>query len=425
MYPRRMLMALLGVSALFSVSPVEGGSKTTAPVTCTQIHGALLSRASTKDWQALRAESAVPKDALLVALFGADFRSSNKAVEARMLADVGQRGPFPVLEAAVRFHAGSHDLEVTLERGILVLTNVKSSGAATVRVQITDEAFEVTLTAPKARLGVEIYGRHIAGPPRLTKLEDDAPVINAAFFAFEGDIVLAAKEQSVRLNAPPGPALVLWDNLTRMMEVQRFETLPDSVKPMSAKERTKFDKISGFAKAWTEVPGGVLKGVTQAVKSADAMERKAAVVALGALDDDGQLMQLLTEKHQADVRDTAIPVMRHWLGRATGQSIRLHAYLQKDGYTPIQAKNLIHLFNGIEKEKHRQPETYDLLIEALNHAKLPARELARWHLVRMAPAGKTIAYDAAAPEAARLDAMAAWRRLIPEGTVPKISGKQP
>jgi len=133
----------------------------------------------------------------------------------------------------------------------------------------------------------------------------------------------------------------------------------------------------------------------------------------------------LNDKDHADARDMAILVLRHWLGRAPGQSIRLHTHLMKnEGFTATQAKNFIYLLKGLEKEKSRQPETYDLLIQALNHTKMPTRELARWHLVRMAPVGKEIVYDAGAAEPARLQAIAAWRRLVPEGELPPAPKKK-
>src|SRR5204862_7375706 len=111
--------------------------------------------------------------------------------------------------------------------------------------------------------------------------------------------------------------------------------------------------------------------------------------------------------------------IRHWLGRAPGKSIELHTYLTKSAeYTPTQAQNLIHLFNGVRKERLSSPDTYELLIETLNHAKLPARELARWHLVRLVPGGDKIKYDAAAPETARQQTIAEWRKLVPPGECP-------
>jgi hypothetical protein len=231
--------------------------------------------------------------------------------------------------------------------------------------------------------------------------------------------VITTEKHATRLQAPPGAALYLWDNLTRMPTVSRFETLPDSVKPMSSAEKKQFDAINGHAKNWLRGSAGIGKALEQAVRSEDATERKAAVVALGALDDLPRLLHVLSNKGHADTRDMAVLVVRHWLGEASGQSIRMYQHLVKnDGYTPTQAKNLLYLFNGLEEAKLRQPETYELLISGLNALKMPTRELAHWHLVRLVPGGNEIAYDAAAPEANRLQALAAWRRLVPEGELP-------
>jgi hypothetical protein len=391
-----------------------------ATARCMKVHGALLMPAQSGGWQSVASEADVPADRLMVALFGAEFRSGNDAIEMRLLADVGQRGPFPVLEAAVRFHAHkTNDLDATLERGVAVFSNKKKAGAAHMRLQVRDEAFEVTLTEPKARLGVEIYGRHVPGPAQVSDPKLDDPVANVVFFALEGEIVIGTRKHATRLQAPPGNALFLWDSVTREPEVRRFDKLPDFAKPMNEKERQQFDAICGFAKTWAAKPGEIAKSLEKAVRSAEAGQRKAAVAALGALDELPQLMQVLSGKDHADARDMAVLVVRHWLGRSPGQSIRLYEHLTKtDGYTPTQAKNLIYLFKGIEDEKLKHPETYDLLIQALNHSKMPVRELARWHLVRLVPDGKSIAYDAAAAEGQRLQAIAQWRRLIPEGQLP-------
>jgi hypothetical protein len=391
-----------------------------ASVRCTKVHGALLMRGQSGGWQSVASGADVPENRLMVAIFGAEFHSANDAIEMRLLADVGQRGPFPVLEAAVRFNTPkTADLDATLERGVAVLSNIKKAGAAHVRLQVRDEVFEVTLTEPKARLAVEIYGRHVPGPAQVSDAKLDDPVANVVFFALEGEIVIGTQKQVTRLHAPPGNALFMWDSVTREPEVRRFDKLPDFAKPMDDKERQKFDTICGFAKTWAAKPGEIAKSLEKAVRSAEAGQRKAAVVALGALDELPQLWQVLNAKEHADARDMAVLVLRHWLGRSPGQSVRLYEFLTKtDGYNPTQAKNLLYLFNGIEDEKLKEAETYDVLIHKLNHSKMPVRELARWHLVRLVPDGKSIAYDAAAPEDQRLQAIAQWRRLIPEGKLP-------
>jgi hypothetical protein len=59
-----------------------------------------------------------------------------------------------------------------------------------------------------------------------------------------------------------------------------------------------------------------------------------------------------------------------------------------------------------------------VLINYLKHSRLPVRELARWHLMRLAPAGGDIVYDAASPAAQREQAFERWRALIPAGKLP-------
>jgi hypothetical protein len=414
---RRLVLTLSLLPMLAASVFGQGKAKPAAHVNA--VHGALMIK-SDAGWDTLAAKSDVPADRLIVALFGADFRSLNGAVEGKMIADVGQRGPFPVLEAAASFHVTADcDLSVTLQRGILVLVNTKKTGPAKVHLRVSDETFEIALHDSTSKLGIEVYGRHVPGPPKLTNVKADAPVANAAFFALAGEVVIKAEKQATRLQAPPGAALLLWDNLTRMPDLHRFDKLPDSVKPFSAEEKKQFETLAGFAKAWASKPGEIGKTLEIAVDSKNALERKAAVVALGALDDLPRLVQVLSNKDHADARDMAVLVVRHWLGEAPGQSIRMYNYLTKsEGYTPTQAKNLLYLCNGLEEDKLRQPATYDLLILGLNAPKMPTRELAHWHLVRLVPGGKEIVYDAAAPEAARLQSSAAWRRLVPEGELP-------
>src|SRR5260370_3747455 len=183
-----------------------------ASVRCTKVHGASLMRAQSGGWQSVASEADVPENRLLVALFGAEFRSCNGAIEMRLLADVGQRGPFPVLETAIRFHAPrTADLDATLERGVAVVITKKTTASAHVRLQVRDEVFEVTLTEPKARLGIEIYGRHRPGPAQVSDAKLDDPVANVVFFALEGEIVIGTHKKATRLHAPPGNALFLWD----------------------------------------------------------------------------------------------------------------------------------------------------------------------------------------------------------------------
>jgi hypothetical protein len=63
------------------------------------------------------------------------------------------------------------------------------------------------------------------------------------------------------------------------------------------------------------------------------------------------MLDALGDPRHADVRDTAVLVLRHWIGRNQGQSHRWFEFVTKQGYTPTQAKNMLHLLNGLQEEK--------------------------------------------------------------------------
>lgn len=382
------------------------------------VEGALLMAGKAGGFEALAAKSDVPADRLLVAMFGAEVTSPDGAVQAKLVADVGQRGPFASFETRVRFlPAKDADLALRLERGIVVLSTKKKSGA-TVSLTVDGEPFEIKLHDAKSRVGIEVHGRHMPGPPKLGVPDEDLPVVTMLLFALEGEAVVTTKLHVRRLQAPPGPSLYLWDSISRVSEVQRFEKLPDFAKPFDDKERKLFQTMCGYARPLADKPGEANKLLKTAVASKEALERKTAVVAMGALDDLSGLLAALADAN-ADVRETAVLVARTWLGRQGGQSQRWQEMLAKSGYNANQARNMLYLLNGIETEKLREPVTFDILIFALNHPKAPMRTLAYWHLLRLVPGSDKIAYDPTAPEAQRLQTIAQWRQLVPEGELPR------
>jgi hypothetical protein len=111
-------------------------------------------------------------------------------------------------------------------------------------------------------------------------------------------------------------------------------------------------------------------------------------------------------------------VLRHWLGRGAKQPARLLEALAKQKFRPAEARTLVQLLFSFDDRQKSNPLAYKLLIGLLEHPSLPVRELAAWHLVRLAPAGKDIRFDAAAPAEERARAVEQWRKVIPLGQLP-------
>lgn len=395
---------------------------------CISIEGALLLREATGGWLALAPKDPVPADRLIVSMFTTEVYSADDSVSVKLYGDVGERGMFPVLESAIALHKpAAGNLDLTLDRGILVVSNRQARGAVKIRVRVLGGVFDVTLPDAKSRIAIERYGRHVPGDANLSDAKKDQPVTHAFFFAIEGEPIVENDHKAIRLQAPPGTSLLYWDDLTGAVETKFFDQLPEMVKPLTAEEKKRFAAVNAHARTLAANAGAIGMALDDlAAKSPDLLGRKTATLAMGALDDLPRLVGVLSNSKDAEQRDFSVLALRHWLGRESGHSIQLFELLtKKSGYTPVQAKNLLYLLNGIEEGKLRQPSTYDALIRGLNHSKLPVRELARWHLVRLVPDGKAIAYDAAATEPERLRAIEAWRKLVPEGELPAPSKKLP
>jgi len=395
-----------------------------AIATCGPVAGVLLERATPDAaWKFVNEKDSIPAEALLVALPDAQLDSANGQVRLKMIADVGQRGPLPVFESAVRIHANPKvDLDVSLDRGILGFINRKKAGAASVLVRFAGQTWHLTLREPDTRVGLEIYGRQPPGPPQFVQVGDklkftQAPTIDVYLLVTKGQVGLQAEGKQITLEAPPGSAKLHWDSVAQKIEVSHLPDLPPSLLPKTPKEQELYQDICTTVKRFRE--GSLDTALEKALQSEESLTRRSAVVALAALDKLPGVINVLATSKYADARDLSIVVLRNWIGRGPGQVEKLYDYLLTGRkLTPVQAKTAIHFLLGFDEEEQRKADIYEVLIDSLKHSKLAVRELAHWHLVRLVPEGKKIDYDAGAPVEARERAYEQWRALVPPGQLP-------
>ncbi len=395
------------------------------------VAGALLQRPKGKPWQALEPGHMVGGGRSLLAIPEAEIDSANGAVRVKLLGDIGQRGMLPVFETVVQLHANPKvDLDFTLDRGIAVVTNLKEEGAAKVRVRFQDNSWTLTLQKPGTTVGLEYYGRYAAGTWEHTKVVDkqlkitEEPNRELIVLVVKGKVFVDQGKKGFSVQAPPGPALVLWNNLTGQSEIHRLDKLPDELtRPPDEAEKKFVAELCDCAHCLHQKT--FTKALQKLMKDKSAVKQRFAVTCFGALDDLPNLLEALAAPEQPEARDQAILVLRAWLGRGPEQVEQLfNTLLEEKKLEPVQARNALHLLFGFDANEQKNPETYQVLITLLQHKALPVRELARWHLYRLAPAGKDIPYDAAAAPEARARAQAQWQKLIPQGKLPPKGAKR-
>src|SRR5205823_11053911 len=106
------------------------------------------------------------------------------------------------------------DLDFTLERGAVTLTNRKEKGAAKVHIRIGEGSGDLELKQPGDKVALEVYGRWLPGS-RFTKdgKAGTGPVMGIALLMIKGEGEAKGKTKTFMLKAPPGPALYVTENL--------------------------------------------------------------------------------------------------------------------------------------------------------------------------------------------------------------------
>jgi hypothetical protein len=414
-----MNIALLLVGILLAQIPTDLPKDSGKPaVKWVSVSGVLLERQG-GSWKAVKPGDSLASGVLTVGMPHVDLLSLSGVVQVRLLADIGQRGPFPVLEAGATFHdPAGVDLDLTPERGIIVLDNLSKEGQAKVRVRFQGETWTLHLQTPGTKVGLEIFGRHAPGLIQDINEKSDIPHLNLLMIVLKGQAFLETATQGTGMHAPPGLARMAWDNLSRQASFQRLDQLPETiVKPLDDRE----EKTSkALAAAMGKLSQGDLgKGLDTLLQSGDKLERFAGITMAGAVDDLPRLFGVLMTSKDVASRDHAIVALRHWLGREPGQLKKMHTALLATGkVNEVQSRNLMHLLVGFDQEERADPDTYVLLLTYLDYHGQAVRALAHWHLVRLAPAGKDLGFDASAPEEQRRQAVQRWHALIPAGQLP-------
>jgi hypothetical protein len=375
------------------------------------------------------------RDLLLVLPgFRSEVQSNSKAVRLTLWGNLPGLSDSPSLESAVVLHdSRAFDLDVTLLRGRIMLTNTKKKGPARIWLRTDVRGVALTLAEPGDQVALEINGRWAPGVP-FSLTEDREPVRVWQINVLKGHLDITAGKNEWAMSAPtkkaPGRAYFHGDSVTGPDQEgpQPRKSLPEWADPEAPKPATAkmVESVVAAYRAQAkvgdidEVPSALLAAADKDKnKKRAAMLRRLVVYALAAVDDVDKVLELLDTSKHDEVRKTAVIALRHWIGARPGRDRKLYNLLVDEmRYSKAEANTLMQLLHSPFAAD--QPETYETLIAYLRHRRQSVRELAHWHLIRLSPVEPKIVFDASAPAPVRDKAAQAWKKLIPSGELPEV-----
>ena len=409
---------VIGWCGLAETETIQAQEKSATVGKLTSPKGTVFSRTKFgQPWKIVPAQGTMRAGDLLFGLPGATVQTGKDAVRLNFRADLDRNSPYPILESAVILHdSPGFDLDFTLDRGRVDLLNIKKEGSARVRIRFHNQKWEATLAEPGARLALELYGRWPKGTHfTLNPGPQDVPAAELVLLVLHGNIDLKHGSSQHAMSAPPGLALLHWDNSA---ETDEFPEKLDKLPVWANKEASTSERAKMVGKLLEEFRAQVLKtSLPQAVEtfstSEDANRRALAVIVMGATDDGDGMYKVLTETKYPDTWDRAVVVARNLLGRKPGMDQLLYRRLiEIRKIPPPQARTILELLHSFGDEDLAQPELFRMLVKYLDHDSFAIRGLANWHLVRLVPAGKKFAFNPLAPKKERDKARDQWKKLI-------------
>jgi hypothetical protein len=344
--------------------------------------------------------------------------------------------PLPLLESGVTLRpAKDADLEFTLERGRVLVTNQKPDGAVKVRVHFNEsktqpgEAWELTLQDPGTEIALDLVARYPSGVAFAEG--GDPPLASLYLVVLSGSAQVKADASTYSLRASPGLCLMSWENYGKgVHEPGQINPAAlvnwDKGFPQTESAQRARDALDGLLRRWSAKPAEVI--LEESLQSDQPLSRVLGVLSLGALEAIPKVLDALADEDEGrrELRDAAVMALRQWIGWRADHDRKLYDILKDEKhYTPSQAETFMQLLHGFTEEQLLQPATYETLIGFLQSDKPTIRTLAFYHLFRLVPQGREPKYNPIGDTKQRDVAYQAWKKLLAEGQLPPKPQGQP
>jgi hypothetical protein len=373
----------------------------------------LLERGNVKEaWRRLGVKERVYPSRQLMSLPG--YRSElrlDSGIQLSLWGNVPEFWDSPVMESVAIIHANPEfDLELTLDRGRILIANRKPQGAATARIHFLEQSWDLTLLEPNTEVAVELFAKkrpYTPGP------NGTSPLLLLGVVALKGQAKLKADFDEHLLTSP---SILEWDSIDGAADQPR--SLPRPPDWWTARSATRTPKARAMESALYGLSQRfVVKDkidvvLAETLRDIDPVNHTIAVRCLAALQDLVALIDALFDDKHSDIRADAIESLRYVVALDGNNDERLAAALKHKNFSGPQTQIALQLLHGYTDQQWQNRQTRVGVAEYLLHEKLPIREMAHHLLVSAMPEGKKISYDAAGDAKQRRHACEEWQKLV-------------
>jgi hypothetical protein len=407
----------------------------------------LASRAPNGTYQRVKPSGRVSSTDLLLSLPG--YRSaiySDSGVETILWGHLPEfsdtKQIFPLFDSAVSLHVPDKgiDLDLTLDRGAILLVNRKDKDAAVVRLRFQDEVWDLSLAEPGTEIAVSLWSRFITPYD-----SGEAPHREVNLFVRRGKAAARVRfEEYADLDSLPVPKVLSWDNkfgrvqgpipaqdpaLQDLLAVWGDLRMPANPEKVPASDNARgarrvLNDLSTRLADMKPMEVALLELFQADSKAEDAL-RFSAVHALGSIDDASALVDILGDgKLNPYCRFAAIDALRQFIGRHEDQERKLYDPKTQSGvlidkkFRTADARQILELLHTPSEEQRGSPDFWMALAQLLTNDKHAIRELALWHLVRLLPEGRKIGYNPTAPPDVLQATAQQWKELVESKSMP-------
>ncbi|MFO0928944.1 MAG: hypothetical protein U0736_18305 [Gemmataceae bacterium] len=409
---------------------------------------ALLRQPSRDVWDKVPIRSQVFTAEPLVALPGfTSVVSTNGGVNLLLRGSVREFavsiGQLNLLDSAVILHANPKvDLDLTLLRGRIYLTNRKEKGPCTIRLRFEKEVWDLSLDGPGDEVGVDFSQFYT---PLTNYRGGEPPAADLQLAVIQGAVGLkvdAFNTYNLEVERPRW-ARVEWTTARKTQGPFKEARLPEAW----SKQPPPFDLLPDVRREGLRRILAALKDLEVVLNNSktpalalretldrpDPAARLVAISGLGAVDAAGELIDRLGDEDRTHVpdREMAFFVLQRWIARSPDNARRL--YDEKAGtgllldrrFRKGEAATAYQLLHPLLAEYLGKVETYEFLANCLQHRKVAIAEMGYQHLLWLSPGVPLPRFNAADAQEERERYAAGVRAMIEKRQLPPAPPDQP